>query len=277
MATRLLTPMTAVEITWARTGKFSSSPHSQDMGDQAGKRLKRIEENASKEPKEHDYVQQVVSAMDATHRTLDTIYKGRELNFEENEKLRQSSLDSIQDVIQFGTRAKDLVRSLPGLAIGSAGGVTLLNVLYPGGSPPGYATWGTGVAAAALGYLVYQAAMLISRRWKEQNYIREDYDRGLYYQQYVQRTERALRGLYDEACSAHRQVFDDEEEEEDVCGADGAALDRYLDALQPTFCPYVHEHMRLGVVRCKHWPMCETGGPPETSRDACDWWPKGVS
>ena len=272
MATRCLTPMTAVEITWARTGKFSSSPHSEAMGNKADARLKIIEENASKEPKKHDYVQQVVSAMDATHRTLDTIYKGRELNFKENEKLRQSSLDSIQDVIQFGTRGKDLVRSLPGLAIGSAGGVTLLNVFYPGGSPPGYATWGIGVVAAALGFLVYQAAMLLSRRWKEQNYIREDYDRGLYYQQYVQRTERALRGLYDEACAAHRRVFD-----EDVCGDDGAALDRYLDALQPTFCPYVHEHMRLGVVRCKHWPMCETGGPPESNRDACDWWPKGVS
>jgi hypothetical protein len=272
MATRFLTPMTAVEIAWARTGQFSSSPHSEQMGHQANARLKKIEEDASKEPRDCDYVQQVVSAMDATHRTLDTIYKGRELNFKENEKLRQSSLDSIQDVVQFGTRAKDFVRSLPGLAIGSAGGVTLLNALYPGDSIPDYVTWAAGVGAAALGYLVFQAAMLLSRRWKEQNYIREDYDRGLYYQQYVKRTEVALRGLYDEACAAHRRAFD-----EDVCGDDGTELNTYLDALQPTFCRYVHEHMRRGVVRCKHWPMCETGGPPESNRDACDWWPKGVS
>ena len=277
MGTRLLNPMTAVRIAWARTGVFSSSPQSEAMGKQANQRLRRIEEDANAsdgDPNEREYVGQVVSAMDATHRSLDTIYKGRDLNFKENAKLRESSLESIEDVVKFGTRSRDFLRSLPGTAAGSAGGIGLLSLFYPAGAEiPSLVPWAVGIGAAALGYFVNQAAMIWSRRWKEANYIREDFDRGLYFQQYVERARLALRSLHEEACTAHRRIFG-----EDVCGDDEReALGSFLSEIAPAFCVYVRKHMQQGIIRCRHWPMCETGGPPETDRGACDLWPRGVA
>ncbi len=56
-------------------------------------------------------------------RTLEIAYKFMRENFEENDSLRTVVNDRIAETVKFGTEAKDTIKALPGILIGSATGV----------------------------------------------------------------------------------------------------------------------------------------------------------
>ena len=93
--TALLPPITAVRIVWARTGSFSNDEHSGQSAALVEVALKEIKDRAEKDENERRYVTSAISTMDASLRNLDMIYKGRQLNFQENEQLRTAYLDSV--------------------------------------------------------------------------------------------------------------------------------------------------------------------------------------
>ena len=114
--TSLLSPVSAVRMIWARTGLFSNDEYSGQTAALVEAELKAIKDRAESDEKERKYNASVMASMEASLRNLDIIYKGRQLNFQENEQLRTAYLDSIRKY-GFWNKAKDLLKSLPAMSI----------------------------------------------------------------------------------------------------------------------------------------------------------------
>ena len=126
--TKLLPPFTAVRLTWALTGQFPKGPESQNIYALADKVLRDIQGQAKGGP-EQEYVDSTVAIIMAGMRTLYTIYKGRELNFGENEKLRSVALYNARENLEFGKKAQDFIKSLPVMTVTTGTGVITASVL----------------------------------------------------------------------------------------------------------------------------------------------------
>lgn len=261
--THLLPPFTAVRMVWARTGHFPKDEHSQLSAVITEAALKDIKELARKDPKEEAYVFSTIATMDASLRSLDTIYKGRELNFKENEKLREVHLDTIKENLDFGNKAKDFLKSLPTMTIGSAGGVTLAQAL----KIPNHYLWAIGFGLAALGYLVNVGIVRMMRKRSQMLYVKEDYDRDIYYEHYVIRVVTTLSSLYLDIDRIHKNVFGEfypvEMDTKEI-------VDDMLKGVRPTFCKYIQKHMAEKKIKPKIWPVCETG--IEEAVKKCPYW-----
>jgi hypothetical protein len=105
--TRILPPFTAVRLAWAIAGKFASRGESKLCAQVAERTLKDLSEHAAKDPRERAYVLQVEATVHASARSLEVIYMGRELNFTENEKLREAYIENVRDSIKFGSDMRD--------------------------------------------------------------------------------------------------------------------------------------------------------------------------
>jgi hypothetical protein len=267
--TKLLPPPSVVRIAWALTGDFVNNPESKGIASDAVKTLKDIEDKAEKaDEKEREYVNGTIAAIEATRRTLDTIYKGRQLNFEENEKLRSVKLDKIKDAVEFGKSAKDYLKSLPTMAITSGAGVITLNQLFA--SLPDWALWGIGLGAAGIGYFINLGIVRWSKNMTQHEYIEADYDRNMYYEQYLVRLRTALINLYNDVDRLHKKAFGEHyqlEKTENVAGI----VDGVLAGAMPTMCQFVDKHLKSGKITPELWTRCETGG--ERARE-CKYWGK---
>jgi hypothetical protein len=268
-ATKTLAPSTAVRFAWAIAGQFASEPESKICAQKAEEALKNLSAQAATDPKEHSYVSQCVATIQAAVRSLEVIYKGRELNFEENEKLRQAYIDNVQDSIQFGSRAKDYLKALPSMVIAGPGvagtlGPTLVD-LFGFQEYQTLFLWGFGAVTAGLGYLIYWGIVLLGRKKTQMLYVKQDYERNLYYDQYVARIKSALEGLYEDIDRLHEKAFSTR-----FGGATGVVND-VLKGTESTMCQKVHEHMKHKIVTPEVWTLCEVGG--ERGRN-CDLWAK---
>jgi hypothetical protein len=257
--TALLPPVTAVRMTWALTGKFSNDPSSVSMALYAEDTLKRIEDDALAQganAKEKSYIISATATMKASLRSLDTAYKGRDLNFKENEKLREAYLESVKDSLSFGTKAQDFLKSLPTMTIVGAGGsVTVTQALNITDSR---LVWAIGLVFVALGYLINLLFERLSRSRKQMLYVSQDYERNLYYDQYVTRISNILRGLFTDLERIHKQVFGEYYESADPTFLDNSTRE-IMTGVRSTFCPYVHKHMRNKVITPELWADCESG------------------
>jgi hypothetical protein len=263
--TMLLPPVSAVRLTWARTGQFPDDEHPKTSAAINESVLKDIKEKADKDNQERAYVYSAIAAMDACLRSLETIYKGRELNFQENEKLREAYLESVADNIGFGNKARDFLKSIPTMAISSAGGLTVLEALGITGIP----LWATGLGLAGLGYVINLLIVRAMRYRKQMLYLRQDYERDLYYEQYVARVTETLTSLYLDLDRIHKNVFNElypmnESATEVISGL--------LAGVGSTFCTYVHRHMMENKITPLLWPICESGAKEAVKN--CPYWKK---
>lgn len=262
--TSLLNPVSALRIAWAQTGNFSDDPHSKQTALEAENALKGIEQRALKNEKENIYVSNAVGAMKASLRSLDVIYKSRQDNFKENEKLRASYMQSITDSLEFGKKAEDFLKSLPTMTITAAGGVTI-------GQALGFSTvyiWALALGLGAAGYMLNLWFVSRSRRQTQMQLIQHDYDRNLYYKQYIERVAYVLMSLYYELDRIHTNVFGSAYPMGNTSLPDLVA--DILSGVQPTLCKFVHEHIRAGKITPELWPMCETGA--EEVVKTCPYW-----
>ena len=265
--TNLLPTVTAVRMVWAMTGKFSAEESSKSMATYVEDLLKKVEDRAAEsgEP-EQGYILAAVTTMKSSLRSLDTVYKGRELNFKENEKLRQAYLDSVKESLDFGNKARDFVKSLPTMTIGAAGGITIAQAL----GLNDLAIWGAGIGLAALGYLINLWFVRIARRKTQMLYVVQDYERGLYYDQYLIRVRIILLGLYLDLERIHKRIFGENYETDTTPGANADLIDNIMSGLASTFCKYTHEHMDKKVITPELWSMCESGNAEVVKR--CKHW-----
>lgn len=266
-ATSLLPPITAIRMVWAMTGKFSNDVTSGESAILVDTALKDIAEQAKDDEKK--YVTSAIATMNASLRSLDITYKGRQLNFKENEKLRLAYLDSVKESLSFGKKAKDFVQSVPTMTIGAAGGVTVGQAL--GASD--FVLWGVGLILAASGYLVNLGIVRHARRKKQMLYIAQDYERGLYYDQYIFRVSLILKSLYLDLDRIHKNVF---KERYPIDGSDVAnIINEMLEGVRPSFCKYVHKHMIEKKITPELWSLCETGKSEMVIH--CPHWKKEIA
>ncbi|MFH1135275.1 MAG: hypothetical protein V1816_04240 [Pseudomonadota bacterium] len=258
--TALLPPLTAVRMVWALTGKFSDDQSSQSLALYVEQSLNNIEEQsraAGVGPEEKSYITAAIATMKSSLRSLDTAYKGRTLNFDENEKLRAESLKSINESFNFGNKAQDFLKSLPAMTIGAAGGTTVIHALF--GNLSEASLWGAGIAMAALGYLLKSLCVRYAGRKTQLLYVVQDYERDLYYEQYVNRVKIILEGLLLDLERIHKKNFDNYYETDIGPGGPGKVIDGVLAGIKSTFCPYVHKHITGGKVTPELWTRCESG------------------
>lgn len=261
--TKLLPPCTAVRLTWALTGQFPKGPESQNIYALADKVLKDIQGQAKGGP-EQEYVDSTVAVIMAGMRTLDTIYKGRELNFGENEKLRSVALDNARENLEFGKKAQDFVKSLPAMTVTTGTGVITASAL---GMDP-LQLWMLGVGLAGLSYMVNLWIVRAVHVRKQKLYLKQDYERNLYFEQYVTRVSTTLTSMYLDIDRVHERVFGQPyplEPPEDV----SYIVEETLKGIRHTMCDYVHKHMREGKIAPRLWPLCETGGK---AAEECELW-----
>jgi len=264
--TSLFPPSTGVRIAWALTGKFPKSEESKLSASLAEAALNDIEAQAKLDPTELKYVTGAKAMVQSSLRSLDTIYKGRELNFGENEKLRLAYLDTVKENLDFGNKAKDFLKSLPTMTIGSAGGVTIASAL----GMKGNILIGFGFVLAALGYLINVLIVRLMRKRTQMLFIKEDYDRDLYYDQYVARVTMTLASLYLDLNRHHEKIFG---QAYSSGGNVGNVIDDILSGIKATFCKCVHKHMNQKKITPKLWPICETGD--KEAIKYCRYWEIG--
>ena len=253
----LLPPFTAVSMMWACTGKFAKEEQSQKLAEFIKESIKDIEESADThpDPREKRYIGGAIPTMSSCLRSLDTIYKGRQLNFDEVDKIRDVYLENVKENLEFGKNAKDFLKSLPTMTISTAGGLSLIQILKPV-SPQ--ILWGLGLAFAGAGYVLNWIIVRSTRKRTQKLYIKEDYDRDLYYDQYITRVETTLRSLYRDIDRIHKSVFGKSYPVE--AGEDAEKIvNDLLSGVRPTFCPNIQKHMYKKLITPELWSLCETG------------------
>ena len=264
--TKLLPPFTAIRLTWALTGQFPKGPESHNIYALADRVLKDIQGQAKGGP-EQEYVDNTVAIIMAGMRTLDTVYKGRELNFAENEKLRSVALDNARENLEFGKKAQDFIKSLPAMTVTTGVGVISLNQL-PMFQNNNWLLWVLGAGLAGLSYMVNLWIVRAMYVRKQRLYLKQDYERNLYFEQYVTRVSTTLTSMYLDIDRVHERVFGQPyplEPPEDV----SHIVEETLKGIRHTMCDYVHEHMREGKIVPRLWPLCETGGK---TAEECELW-----
>jgi hypothetical protein len=271
--TRLLPPITGVKLVWAQTGSFTSDVNSKLAATVADDQLKDIRARADRGGNaaelELEYVNCASATMEASLRNLDIIYKGRQLKFQENAQLREAYMEQIKEGFDFGGKAKDFLKALPMMTFTGAGGVTLVKLL----NLPDWALWVAGLGLAAVGYGINLLVVQDARRKKQHLFMLQYYERSVYYDQYLGRSVQSLAALYTELNRIHANVFTGPYDA-DTTPAD-QVIRNTLAGTEPTFCDYVHKHMKAGIITPEMWAQCESKVPaPDGSggEAPCPFW-----
>jgi hypothetical protein len=304
----LLDPLTAVRLVWAITGGFPTSRllkkkdeadikdsdtaptthvhYSNINADEANDLLTKIVTESEKHEKEKEYITKSVIAMRAALRNLGTIYNGRELNFKENETLRDSYIKSITDSIEFGKAAKDFITGVPAAIIGALGsvGVSLILSNLTGVELNATDLYLIAVVFGLLGFLYYWFQMKVGHQKNFRGLMQQELERDIYYRQYLYRAHLQLQSLFTELNTIHRDVF--KKPYSETSEKEGKeAITNLITNLCPTgcenlrYCAYEHRMDK------DWWAWCETGvgdscltmrkppNPEECNKDNKDWPP----
>lgn len=309
----LLPPRTAVRIVWACTGTFSKDKDlrlSTFLIDKAMKDMKsllknkeknlrekkkeknnknniKIEEEEEEEiEKEKQYLTRAMIAMNSCLRSIHTMYKGRNLNFDENTKLRAAYLKSLEENIDFGNKLRDFLKSLPTMTIGAGSGAFLSQSIKDsligfGKLPGGFdleevSLWILVALGLGVGYFFNDLLVRWSRKRKQMLYIINDYERNLYYDHYIDGAEALLVSLYTDLNQIYQEIFDypyekkDEGENEEKERKNTENMIKDLIKAQPERCGYIYQHMREKKITPGEWAICETG--LKKDRERCIHW-----
>ena len=237
----------------------------------AESRLKDISRKAEKRGGEDErYVLGVIPTIEASLRSLDIIHKGRQLNFAENAKLRSAYLSSIEDSLNFGAKAQDFVKALPTMTIAGTTGTMLLSQSEKWNDT--YA-WLVGLLFAAIGYFINLYIIRFNRKRKQKYYVVQDYERTLYYEQYISRASIILKALYLELDNIHKNIFGEPypiDKDADALLEQKDVVERLLAGVRTTYCKYIHTHMREDKINVDLWAICEAGN--DEAQEKCPFW-----
>lgn len=240
---------------------YSTNQLGRDEAQSAKQILMDLEQKGkmSKDPKEQDYVSCAIALIRTSERSLQTIIESRNLNFKEANALREQSQQNILYYSQFTGNLQSLVPRLGSMTVaGVGGGITLADLFNKVFPALGDYTLPLIIAiGAAIGYLVHGLIVvpIVKRKLQMEN-VKGDYDRNLYYDQYIERTKNALIGLYIALENCHTTYF---EQKYNQSGDASQIVKGVLQGVYPTLCPYVHKHMREGRITPDLWSKCETG------------------
>jgi hypothetical protein len=265
--TQILPPFLAVDITWTLTGKWSENAESRSKAADEEDRLKDFVQRArnSGDVKELSYVEGAVSAINHGLRNLAIIAELRKKNFQEVDRLRDAQLSVIEHFQTLTASWQSLGPRLGAAGIGGVLGGSLSTVL---GNLPGEVNAAISIGGMIFFYLLHGVVVVpIVKRFKMKDIMKRDYDRNLYYDQYLERSKLALRSTYRDLQRLHTSIFArpyDETANED------SLVESWIAGAKPTMCEHVHNHMAQGIITADLWSMCETGDGKEN----CRYWSK---
>jgi hypothetical protein len=280
-----LTPLAAVQTVWGYTVEFSRKESINlidftqkvltqfcGKGEAAGKNQSNA--NTANQPPgaqlpdktkgcvlklsedEKRYLYRVLAAMECALRCLHVLYQGRNHNWQEIEKLHEVYLESLKNTVTFGEKFKDIFRALPAMALGSAGGITLVEAFK---TTPISKLWLVGLLFAALGYFVDLFVVKWSNKRKRRNYIRLDYERTCYYKDYLTRIYPVLIHLYDSVKEIYEEIFDPPYKNDTQIQNERNWIEKMVNQLEPQLCEFIDIHMESNKITPELWPCCETG------------------
>lgn len=105
------------------------------------------------------------------------------------------------------------------------------------------------------------------KHFKMKDIMKRDYDRNLYYDQYLERSKLVLYSTYRDLERLHTSIFGrpyDETDEVTVRSL-GASI---IAGAESTMCDHVQRHMLRGIITVDLWSMCETG----EGKENCRYW-----
>ncbi|MBN1182134.1 MAG: hypothetical protein JXB49_07595 [Bacteroidales bacterium] len=250
--TKLLPPLSAVQMTWVTAIKFSA-PESIDLYEEYVKpSMTNIIESSKSDEKENEYILKAIPMMAVTLKNINTLRKGRELNYADNKILRNVYLESINQKFDLVSKIKDFVKNLPAITIAGTGGLvfaegTLTNVdtsdkLF------------FALLFAAIGYGINQLINRYLLQRKQLNYIKEDYQTTCYYENYLDRVEVTLHNLFDELEALHQKLFG-EKYHSDINGK--RLITKMIADIRSKRCRFIKSHMEKGLITSDIWHLCE--------------------
>lgn len=258
--TKFFPPDMAVRIAWAFTHQLSESKSVPLEANRAIQLMEDIREKAinSKDDKEELYVDWVCAAIGATYRDLVTIMNGRNLNFDDVKKLRDTEIENINYYSQFTTNLQSSIPRISGMTIGGVSVSIILTKLLPNLEVYFLPLLAIG---AAIGYFLNGAIIIpLTQKKMQIQKIKLDYDRNRYYEQYVERSKAALIALYLSADRHHKNIFGDFYDSEKARPDDvKIIIDEVLGGISSTMCKNVSKCMIGNIVTPDMWSVCETG------------------
>jgi hypothetical protein len=267
--TQILPPFLAVGITWTLTGKWSENAEFKIKAAEEEDRLKDFVKRArdSGDVKELSYVEGAVSAINIGLRNLAIIFELRKKNFEELESLRDAQLSVVQEFQTLTSSWQSLGPRLGAVGIGGVLGGSLSTVL---GNLPGGVNAAISIGGMIFFYLLHGVVVVpMVKYFKMKDIMKRDYDRNLYYGQYLERSKLVLYSTYQDLERLHTSTFGRPYDETVKVSVDSLA-ESIIAGAKSTMCEHVHKHMVRGIITADLWSMCETGD----GKEDCRYWPK---
>lgn len=257
--TKFLPPDMAVRIAWALTNQLSESESVRLEATRATQLMKDIRINVDiKDKKEEQYVNWVCAAIEATYRDLVTITNGRNLNFAEVKELRDKEMEKLNQNSQFTTNLQSSIPKISGMTIGGVGISILFTKIVPI-FEEGYFLPVLAIGAA-ISYVIDGLYFIPRTNEKIQNQkVKLDYDRNLYYMQYINRSREALKALYISADRYHRNIFRSSYYSKEEIPEIETIIDEVLSGISPTMCNNISKCMIGNIVKPDMYAVCETG------------------
>jgi hypothetical protein len=225
----VLTPLAGVQLAWALTGGFKRSevtvaekyetqktdgnqitvaagekPDEKDIVRINTSKAEELIESIGKTfpcgSAEEKYSHESAAAIRASVRNLATIYRGRDLNFKENDALRDVYMASIKEGISFGSSLNEFTKSLPRVVISGGAALIFSTVLIYYFS---VTVFFLAILASISGFFLYWV-ILSACRWRQKRlYIRSDHERTLYYASYLRHSKKELNELHERLKKSH--------------------------------------------------------------------------
>jgi len=187
-------------------------------------------------------------------RTLDVLYRWRDLNFKENGQLRELFLKDAESLETFGKSSGDFVKSLPSMSVTVGAGAIAVDQAF---NLPDWQWWLVGAGLAGVGFILQTFSSFFSLKRRRMQSVQQDFERNLYYKNYLDRVKTALVATYSEIEEAHRKAFGSPYSVNEITEI---VVEKVLSPLKGHECPFLNEHMRLGKITPTLWARCETGG-----------------
>lgn len=301
-AAGLLTPMMGVRLAWALTGAFTTAESSNAdtakkdqnkkstsagespsgetspagnsqtcsvSAEKAREILTAVLKAAENDPDIKAKTLKSIAAIYTTVRNLSTIYSGRQLNFQENDLVRNAYIESIANDIEFGKSILDYVKTLPSvIAAGGAGlGISFLLNMYGILSLSTYDLFIIAILVAGLAFF----GNYFFRHWcirrKVRQFVWWDSDRNHYYEHYLNRSYGELKNLHKALVRIQNPDLSKGEDINKKCEAGEKEIQELFTSLYPTTCKDINLCIFNRDFDPNKWVFCETRG--SSTQDKC--------
>jgi hypothetical protein len=159
-----------------------------------------------KDPNDEKYMDAIFNAVDSCVRTLLVIIRGRDTNFKETDSLMDMYIKSNESISSFTLSLQSAFGRVAGMTFGGTSATAIVMTLFPN-----LPVWVFPLTLSAMGAISYALYELLVTPWKQKKNmaarIKNDYQRDIYFQQYVRRCRDALVGLLMNAFSIYKQVY----------------------------------------------------------------------